>query len=75
MESEAVVVCQKIDYFSLVVLTHITFNHKITNALFHTIPEKRTFDLVIGFGEPGVPRCGCIMKLKKYRGFNFLLFT
>jgi hypothetical protein len=24
------------------------------NVLFHTIPEKGTFDPVIGFGEPGV---------------------
>ena len=37
---------------SLVVLTHLTFNDKIMDVMFHTIPEKRTFDLVIGFGEP-----------------------
>jgi hypothetical protein len=40
------------------------------NVLFHTIPEKRTFDPVIGFGEPEVPRCGCSMKLREYRGFK-----
>jgi hypothetical protein len=49
----------------LVSLTHITFNDKITNVWFHTIPEKGTFDPVIGFGEPGVLCCGCSMKLKK----------
>jgi hypothetical protein len=43
---------KRFDYFSLVALTHITFGEKITNVLFHTIPEKRTFDPVIGFGEP-----------------------
>jgi hypothetical protein len=56
--------------FSLVVLTHVTFSYKIMNVLFHTIPEKGTFDPVIGFGEPGVPCCGCSMKLRKYRGFK-----
>jgi hypothetical protein len=61
---------QRFDYFSLVALTHITFNDKITNVLFHTIPEKGTFDPVIGFGEPGVPCCGCSMKLRKYHGFK-----
>jgi hypothetical protein len=40
------------DYFSLVVLTDITFNHKDVDVLFHTIPEKRTFDPFIGFGKP-----------------------
>jgi hypothetical protein len=61
--------------FSLVALTHITFNDKIVNVLFHTIRKKRAFDPVIGFGEPGVPSSWCSMKLRKYRGFKFFLFT
>jgi hypothetical protein len=36
-------------------LTHLTFNDKLTDVLFHTIPEKRVFDSVICFGEPSVP--------------------
>jgi len=40
------------------------------DVLFHTIPGKGTFDPVIGFGEPGVPRYGCSMNLRKYCGFK-----
>jgi hypothetical protein len=39
------------DYFSLIALTDITFNHKGVDVLFHTIPEKRMFDPFIGFGK------------------------
>jgi hypothetical protein len=53
------------------VLTYIAFSHKITNVLFHTIPEKIMFDPIIGFGKPRVPSCGCSMKLIKYHGFKF----
>jgi hypothetical protein len=43
---------RRFDFFSLVALTHLTFNNKIIDVLFHTILEKRTFDWVICFGEP-----------------------
>ena len=36
----------------LFALTHLTFSDKITDVLFHTIPEKGMFDPVICFGEP-----------------------
>jgi hypothetical protein len=42
----------RFDCFSLVALTHITFSHKFINIFFHTILEKITFNLVIGFGKP-----------------------
>ena len=62
---------RRFDCFYLVALTHFTFSDKLTDVLFHTIPEKITFDPIIGFGKPRVPNCGFIMKLRKYRGFKF----
>jgi hypothetical protein len=42
----------RFEYLSLIALTCITFNHKGVDVLFHTIPQKRMFDLFIGFGKP-----------------------
>jgi hypothetical protein len=43
---------QSFDIFSLVALEDLTFSHKGAYILFHTIPEKRTFDPFISFGKP-----------------------
>jgi hypothetical protein len=40
------------EYFSLVALIDIKFNHKGADILFHTIPKKIMFDPFIGFGKP-----------------------
>ena len=66
---------QSFDIFSLVALKNLTFNHKGEDILFHTIPEKRMFAPIIGFGKPEVPSSGCSMKLRKYHGFELGLFT
>jgi len=63
------------DYFSLVALIDITFNHKGVDVLFHNIPYKRTFDLFICFGKHWIPSYGWSMKLKNHHGFKLWLFS
>jgi hypothetical protein len=43
---------------SPLLLTCITFNHKGVNVLFHTIPEKRTFDHSYVLVKPECPVVG-----------------
>jgi hypothetical protein len=50
-ESKWLECAQSFDSFSLVALTGLTFSHKGVDIMFHTLPEKRTFDPFIGFGK------------------------